>query len=99
MLLISLVGADEDAPVTLDASQTPRIELRGPSSTKVVGVMIAGIPLKTPRGSGLPDKYLTSKFKPFENEVGPCEKESNQRLDFLPHYFASFVLFFLVRAD
>jgi hypothetical protein len=55
--------AKEDAPVTNDADQTPRIELRGPSDTQVVGIMIAGIP--TVYG----DKYLTANLAPFKEEI------------------------------
>jgi hypothetical protein len=53
----------EDAPVTNDPDMTPRIELRGPSDTQVVGVMIAGIPIQ------YGDKYLASNFKPFSDEI------------------------------
>ena len=55
--------AREDAPVTNDANMTPRMELRGPSDTQVVGIMIAGIP--TVYG----DKYLTANLQPFKGEI------------------------------
>jgi hypothetical protein len=61
---------------------------------QVVGVMIAGIPLQTPRGSGLPDKYLTSKFKAFENEVANATTEKEK--DFQTPFF--FLLKSIIRS-
>ena len=49
--------------MTNDPDVTPRIELRGPSATQVIGIMIAGIP------TAYGDKYLSANFAPFAEEV------------------------------
>jgi hypothetical protein len=51
--------ADEDAPVTDDSTQTPRIELRGKAPDELFGLVIAGVPVK------FGDQYITKRLAFF----------------------------------
>jgi len=53
----------EDAPLTHDNSQTPRIELRGSAPDKLVGMVIAGVPV------AFGEKYFGTVMRTYAQEI------------------------------